>query len=577
MVKFGKIIIGLVFVFCYSQFALGAVFTVTKTADTNDGTCDSDCSLREAVVAANGVASNDSIVFSMLFDVPQTITLSGTDIIITNNGTLQINGPGADKLTVSGNNVSRVFTNNTGSVATISNLRVTGGTGVSTVTTGRGGGVYNNGGTLTLDGLVISGNTAANGGAANNAGTATLNIFRCAIFNNSVTGSGGAMQNFAGNTTNIRDSSIYNNTSNSTTGGGAIQANGTVNITNTTFSGNNANTGSGGAIVYNGTALSITNSTIANNTATNNGGGIHKSTANIGVIRNTIIANNIGTAASPDATGTFNSEGNNIIGNIGTSTGWIASDLQNTNPALAAFGFYGGNGLSYALVSGSPAINAAQNCVTDLTCATNNPPVALTADQRGAARIGNVDIGAFEVNNSGNGGTFVAELPKGQTNSPYNFTLIPNNGTLNYSLTAGAFPSGVNLTTMLSPNAVVSVNGTTTQSGIFNFTVTGTDGAASIVTNYRVQFIAPVAANVFIAGRVMTTDGRGIRNAVVTLTDNNSNTRSVRTSTFGYYRFEALQAGETYLVQVNAKRYTFMPRTITVFEDLTGVDFTADF
>jgi len=29
--------------------ALAATWTVTKTADTNDGVCDADCSLREAV------------------------------------------------------------------------------------------------------------------------------------------------------------------------------------------------------------------------------------------------------------------------------------------------------------------------------------------------------------------------------------------------------------------------------------------------------------------------------------------------------------------------------------------------
>ena len=38
-----------------------ATFTVTKTADTNDGACDGDCSLREAIVATNAIASADPI------------------------------------------------------------------------------------------------------------------------------------------------------------------------------------------------------------------------------------------------------------------------------------------------------------------------------------------------------------------------------------------------------------------------------------------------------------------------------------------------------------------------------------
>ena len=54
--------------------AHGATFAVTKTADTNDGTCDSDCSLREAIVAANAAADADTI------NVPAgayTLTIAG--------------------------------------------------------------------------------------------------------------------------------------------------------------------------------------------------------------------------------------------------------------------------------------------------------------------------------------------------------------------------------------------------------------------------------------------------------------------------------------------------------------------
>src|SRR4030095_3590474 len=40
-------------------------FVVTKTADTNDGVCDADCSLREAVVAANTNAGADVVTFNI--------------------------------------------------------------------------------------------------------------------------------------------------------------------------------------------------------------------------------------------------------------------------------------------------------------------------------------------------------------------------------------------------------------------------------------------------------------------------------------------------------------------------------
>jgi CSLREA domain-containing protein len=36
--------------------------SVTKTADTNDGICDIDCSLREAILTANSTTGDDTIV-----------------------------------------------------------------------------------------------------------------------------------------------------------------------------------------------------------------------------------------------------------------------------------------------------------------------------------------------------------------------------------------------------------------------------------------------------------------------------------------------------------------------------------
>ena len=358
--------------------------------------------MREAIVAVGATPDNDTIVFSPLFNSAQTITLSISDLIITSGGTLTITGPGANLLTVSGNNQSRVFTNNTGAVTTISNLRVTGGSGVSTVQTGRGGGVYNNGGNLTLTNVVVTGNTAANGGGLSNAGSATFTIVGSTVSNNSATGAGGGMQNFSGSTLNILNSTFSANTSASTiTGGGAIQANGTLNIANSTFSGNRAQGGEGGAFYYNGQGLTMNNVTIAFNTATEGAGGLHKSTTTLNAfLRNNLIANNTSGTASPDAVGAFNSLGNNLIGIVGTSTGWIASDLLNQNAMLAPLANNGGPTQTHALQTGSPAINAGQNCVVNASCETNNPLQPLTTDQRGTGfprQAGAaVDIGAFE-------------------------------------------------------------------------------------------------------------------------------------------------------------------------------------
>lgn len=49
----------------YIGFAVSTSFKVTKTADTNDGACDADCSLREAITAANANPAADTISFDI--------------------------------------------------------------------------------------------------------------------------------------------------------------------------------------------------------------------------------------------------------------------------------------------------------------------------------------------------------------------------------------------------------------------------------------------------------------------------------------------------------------------------------
>ena len=405
MLNFARIIACFLFVLCLSLTASATVYTVTKTADTNDGVCDADCSLREAVGVSNSTADNDTIEFSALFNTTQTITLSGTEIVVASNGSLTINGPGANLLTISGNNASRILASSANAAVNINNLRFTAGNGVGATNTGRGGAIYNVGGTMVITNSILTGNSAANGGALNNAASASpsvpanLTIIGCAITNNSSTSSGAAMQNFSTSTLHLRNTTVSGNSTTATGIAGAFQANGTVTITNSTFSGNTAAGGTGGGVYFNGTSLTLTNSTIVNNSSGIGGGGLHRTGTNPLNIRNTIIANNNGAAANPDALGVVNSQGNNIIGNNAGSSGWIGSDLQNVNPMLGALADNGGLGNTHLPLTGSPAIDAGQNCVVDLSCSAANPPVAITTDQRGITRPQNaiVDIGAVEI------------------------------------------------------------------------------------------------------------------------------------------------------------------------------------
>ncbi|MEP6945750.1 MAG: carboxypeptidase regulatory-like domain-containing protein [Acidobacteriota bacterium] len=86
---------------------------------------------------------------------------------------------------------------------------------------------------------------------------------------------------------------------------------------------------------------------------------------------------------------------------------------------------------------------------------------------------------------------------------------------------------------------------------------------------------APTAAEVTVSGRVVTTDGRGLVNATVLLTDPFGKTLTARTTSFGYYSFDGVNAGETYILEARSKSYQFSPRVVKVDDDLFELDFIA--
>jgi len=84
------------------------------------------------------------------------------------------------------------------------------------------------------------------------------------------------------------------------------------------------------------------------------------------------------------------------------------------------------------------------------------------------------------------------------------------------------------------------------------------------------------AAGVELSGRVLTADGRGIRNAIVVLDDGGPvAARIVRTSSFGYFAFTDVAVGRTYIITVNSKRYQFQPRTVSVTDSIHELNLIA--
>jgi hypothetical protein len=300
-------------------------FAVTNLNDSGSG------SLRQAVLNANANPGADEITFN----VTGTITLTTGELLITDK--LTILGPGASLLTVSGNNASRVF-NIIGANVTIAGLTISNGN----VGVGSGGGIRNEGGTLTVTNSTVSGNFA---------------------------GSAGGISGFG--TTAVTNSTVSGNTA-STSGGGISNNGGLLLVTNSTISGNFANEGGGiSDTALNPTTTIISNSTLVNNIAVSGAGLRYRTT----YLKNSIIANNTGGANCLSA-GTLTVSGINFAtDNTCPGLTQVTSAQLNLGPLANN----GGSTLTHALLAGSVAIDAVTDC-TDLSA------VPVTTDQRGVSR-----------------------------------------------------------------------------------------------------------------------------------------------------------------------------------------------
>ena len=375
--------------------ACPTTFLVNSLADTDDqnpgdGHCDIDgasgdqCTLRAAIREANALSSCGAITIDAT-GVSGTINLSSVLPDINHN--VSINGPGANALTVKRNAAGsfRIFTIDLNRTVSISGLTISNGS--ETV----GGGIYNNHGTLTIDGCEISGNVATSeGGGIYNGGitvgTATLTITNSTISGNSSVVDGGG---------------IYSDADS----GPAI-----LTMTNCTVSTNTAN-GNAGGVAVNSSTATLTNVTVTNNHADNdtnsagNGGGLSATSSNV-TLRNTIVAGNfrggISSTTRDDVNGAITATSKkNLIGD-GTGMTGISNGDANGNqvgssgsPIDALLGkliYNGGTTRTHGLLYNSPAIDAGDDTVS------------LSTDQRGLPRPADgdltagthIDIGSYE-------------------------------------------------------------------------------------------------------------------------------------------------------------------------------------
>jgi hypothetical protein len=97
-------------------------------------------------------------------------------------------------------------------------------------------------------------------------------------------------------------------------------------------------------------------------------------------------------------------------------------------------------------------------------------------------------------------------------------------------------------------------------------------------TNGVVTILAPTAASVSVSGRVLNANGKGIRNVQLTLISASGESQTVLSGASGYYRFTEVASGQTCVLTVSARKYTFANPTqvLNVNEELSEINFVAD-
>jgi CSLREA domain-containing protein len=412
-------------------------YDVSSRTDHKPDACTAaDCTLREAIVAANRHGGPDTIVLPSR--KPYALALASTgedkaangDLDVT-SGPLRIVHPGRGTATIDAKKVDRVFDIGKSSV-TLEQLTIRGGysnkddgtdgggilvgdIGPATLTLLRsqvtrnrapwlgadGGGIDADGSGLVkvIDSVVSHNDSGGFGGGIEASPDARMLIQGTTISNNKAAQAGGVM--IFGPPVRIVESTVSNNVAAANPevegdGGGIyVGKKGRLDLANSTVAGNGAYTSGGGIFADAGGHAAISFSTIARNRADSDGqfggttGGIHLRTTGVEVpatarVSNSVVVLNLetnGVAADCGGIG-FLGSAINLISTTNQGSCSDAPPIVAADPKIGPLARNGGPTATIALLPGSPAIGAATGRAPKL-------------DQRGVKRT-DPDLGSYE-------------------------------------------------------------------------------------------------------------------------------------------------------------------------------------
>lgn len=150
---------------------------------------------------------------------------------------------------------------------------------------------------------------------------------------------------------------------------------------------------------------------------------------------------------------------------------------------------------------------------------------------------------------------------------------LPSNGSIEGFEDVGISPDGklaivTGQSSVAPPVFIRAPFGTTSQTYDVPINQSNSSRGAGAV---RFMPLTPTAAHVSISGRVTDEDGRGLASVRLRLSDPSGATRATITNSFGYFRFENVEVGHSYLIDSSHKAYTFDQRTVQVLDEIADM------
>ena len=143
---------------------------------------------------------------------------------------------------------------------------------------------------------------------------------------------------------------------------------------------------------------------------------------------------------------------------------------------------------------------------------------------------------------------------------------LPNVGAITFCKGTGGTVGSIS-----SNNSILG----TVNSGLPQFSISYDTAAKRLYVGQLPLNIVTIIeqTRVTVDGRVLTSDGRGLRNATVAITDPQGVVRTATTSSFGFFSFDQVLTGAQYTIAVRSRLYRYQPQTVQVNGSLTLPDF----